>query len=117
MGSWTAETTRPTKKSSVQRNAVRSGGRGQAPPPSLRSLGTGSDLLGHEPLAGVRQPCKERSRPPGSTVLALELEHPVLERLEAHLLRPEHRAAPVDGPTVTADPDHVDVARADRELL
>src|SRR5256885_7953229 len=74
-------------------------------------------LLVEEPLARVRQPHEEGGRLPDRAVLALELEHPGLERLEPHLVRPEHRATPVHGPTVTVDPDHVDVARADRELL
>src|SRR5256712_1116546 len=74
-------------------------------------------LLVHEPLTRVRQPHQEGGQLPDRAVLALELEHPGLERLEPHLVGPEHRATPVHGPTVTVDPDDVDVARADREPL
>src|SRR5882724_358032 len=56
----------------------------------------------------------------GLPVLALRLPpllHPVAHGLEPDLIGPEHRAAPVDWPAVAVDPDHVDVARPDRDLL
>src|SRR5213594_4030584 len=78
---------------------------------------SGSLLRLEEPFARVRQPAQERGRLPDVAVPALGLQHAGLDRLEPHLFCPEHRAAPVDRPAVAVDPDHVDVARADRELL
>src|SRR5262245_25068852 len=77
----------------------------------------GSPLAG-EALALVREPVQERRRgPEGVAALPFELEQPVAQGLEPGRIGPEHRAAAVDGPAVAVDPDHVDVARANRDLL
>src|SRR5712692_10351626 len=70
-----------------------------------------------ERLAFGGEPVQEGSRLPDVALRLLPLLHPVADGLEPDLVRPEHRAAPVDRPAVAVDPDHVDVARADRELL
>src|SRR2546428_6483 len=90
---------------------------GNAPGWSAGGLLARARLRVQERLACVRQPAQERGRLPDVPVPALGLQHAGLDRLEPHLVRPEHRAAPVDRPAVAVDPDHVDVARADRELL
>src|SRR2546428_8208751 len=90
---------------------------GNAPGWSAGGLLPGARLRVQDPLAGARQPAQERGRLPDVAVPVLHLQHAGLDRLEPHLVCPEHRAAPVDRPAVAVDPDHVDVARADRELL
>src|SRR5881409_1265422 len=90
---------------------------GNAPGWSAGGLLPSARLRVQERLARVRQPAQERGRLPDVPVPVLHLQHAGLDRLEPHLVCPEHRAAPVDRPAVAVDPDHVDVARADRELL
>src|SRR3989442_8432620 len=90
---------------------------GNAPGWSAGGLLPSARLRVQERLACVRQPAQERGRLPDVAVPVLHVQHAGLDRLEPHLVRPEHRATPVDRPAVAVDPDHVDVARADRELL
>src|SRR3990172_4907356 len=84
----------------------------------MSSPATAASLRVDEALARRRQAVEPRGRRPEIVAgRPPELEHPVADRLEADLVGPEHRAAAVDGPAVAVDPDHVDVTRADRDLL
>src|SRR6185503_298786 len=81
----------------------------------VTSARTGSGL--RERLALGREAVQQGR---GLPVLALRLPpfvHPIVDGLEPDLVRPEHRAAAVDRPAVAVHPDHVDVARPDRDLL
>src|SRR3990170_7388461 len=71
-----------------------------------------------EALARHGQAVEQRGGPPlVVAACALEREHPVADRLEPDLIGPEHRAAAVDRPAVAVDPDDVDIARANGDLL
>src|SRR5262249_61043571 len=62
----------------------------------------------------VEQGCGRPERVPG---LFLESEHRVAKGVEADRVGPEHRAASIDRPAVAIDPDDIDVAGANGDLL
>src|SRR5215510_12451312 len=81
-------------------------------------LGRESGPLRGEALASGREPVEERcGRPEGIPALVLEFEQPVAQCPEPDRIGPEHGTASIDGPAVAVDPDHVDVAGADSDLL
>src|SRR5262249_56727296 len=85
--------------------------------PAVRRQILRDPLIPDEPLAFGDQPVQQLARLPHIALLPLPLEQPVPNRPQADLVRPAHRAASIDRPAVSVDPDDIDVAGADRELL
>src|SRR4030095_4169210 len=74
-------------------------------------------LLGGEALALVGKAVEQGGPLPDVAVPALELEYSIADDLQPEGIGPKHGAAAVHRPTVAVDPDHVDVAGPDGQLL